>query len=226
MNFAFVPASLKIAVGTTVTWTNQDSTAHTVTSDTGAWPDSGQLATGKSFSFTFNKAGTFAYHCAIHRSMTATIVVGSAGSRSSGGGQMASGMMMSMGPSSKLPLTAWKGYYDDKPLTYISTDTSSRTEAAQEHINYSASLGKLVAQASFIYFATNGKFASHGAVFGSAPGETDYTPLWQEVLVTWKDPSKAVALGSDNQINDLASKGQVTIKHTGVVLNCPIVYKK
>jgi plastocyanin len=73
-NFAFQPASLQVAVGTTVTWTNQDSTAHTVTSDTGAF-DSGQLAPGATFSQTFMTPGTFAYHCQIHPFMTATIVV-------------------------------------------------------------------------------------------------------------------------------------------------------
>jgi plastocyanin len=73
-NFAFQPASLQVAVGATVTWTNADSTAHTVTSDTGAF-DSGPLAPGASFSQTFTTAGTFTYHCQIHPFMTATIVV-------------------------------------------------------------------------------------------------------------------------------------------------------
>src|SRR5579864_3398884 len=42
-NFAFSPAVLKVALGATVTWTNKDSVAHTVTSDTNAWTDSGPL---------------------------------------------------------------------------------------------------------------------------------------------------------------------------------------
>jgi plastocyanin len=72
--FAFSPATLTIKVGTTVKWTNQDSVAHTVTSDTGLF-DSGDLAAGDTFIFTFTQAGTFAYHCTMHPSMTATIVV-------------------------------------------------------------------------------------------------------------------------------------------------------
>lgn len=84
-NFSFSPATLTVPVGATVTWTNQDSAGHTVTSDTAAWPDSGTLDTGKSFSFTFKKAGKFTYHCAIHPSMTATIVVGSGSSAGQGG---------------------------------------------------------------------------------------------------------------------------------------------
>jgi hypothetical protein len=108
-------------------------------------------------------------------------------------------------------------------VTYISTDTSSKSEAAMQHINYAPGLAKALPTASTIYFVTNGKFASRGAVFGSAPGETDYTPLWQEALVTWKNASSAVALGSDNQINSLVKSGKITLKKTGVVLNCPIV---
>jgi plastocyanin len=72
--FAFSPDSMTIKVGTTVKWTNQDSVAHTVTSDTGLF-DSGDLAAGDTFSFTFTQSGTFAYHCTMHPSMTATIIV-------------------------------------------------------------------------------------------------------------------------------------------------------
>jgi plastocyanin len=73
-NFAFSPASVTIAVGDTVTWTNNDQTAHTSTADNGAW-DSGPLQPGASFSHSFTAAGTFSYHCAIHPFMTATISV-------------------------------------------------------------------------------------------------------------------------------------------------------
>jgi predicted lipoprotein with Yx(FWY)xxD motif/plastocyanin len=73
-NFAFAPASLEVAVGATVTWTNGDSIGHTVTADDKSF-DSGTVDPGKSFTFTFTKAGTFTYHCSIHPNMTATIVV-------------------------------------------------------------------------------------------------------------------------------------------------------
>lgn len=74
VNFAFSPATVNITVGGTVTWTNKDGTTHTVTADGGAF-DSGNLDSGKTFSFTFNQAGTFSYHCAIHPSMKATVTV-------------------------------------------------------------------------------------------------------------------------------------------------------
>ena len=73
-NFSFQPPTMTIAVGTTVTWTNSDSTGHTVTADDGSFK-SDKLATGATFSQTFAKAGTFAYHCSIHPSMTGTISV-------------------------------------------------------------------------------------------------------------------------------------------------------
>lgn len=73
-NFQFSPVSLTINLGESVKWTNLDSTTHTVTSDTGVW-DSQNIAPGASFSRTFNKDGSYAYHCKIHPSMTGTIVV-------------------------------------------------------------------------------------------------------------------------------------------------------
>lgn len=73
-NFSFMPPSLTVPVGATVTWTNQDTAPHTSTSDTGVW-ESGALSTGQSFSFTFNQPGTFPYHCMIHPGMLGTVVV-------------------------------------------------------------------------------------------------------------------------------------------------------
>ncbi len=75
-NFAFSPASVTVKKGTAVTWTNEDSVAHTVTETDGqSGPNSGSLATGKTYSFTYNTAGTFKYHCAIHPEMTGTVTV-------------------------------------------------------------------------------------------------------------------------------------------------------
>ena len=72
--FAFAPAELSVPVGQTVTWTNEDDASHTVTLDTGG-AASDTLGKGATYSQTFTTAGTFAYHCAIHPRMTATITV-------------------------------------------------------------------------------------------------------------------------------------------------------
>jgi plastocyanin len=75
-NFAFSPASITVKKGTTVTWTNQDSTAHTVTETDGQdGPKSQDLDNGQTYSFTYNTAGTFKYHCSIHSDMTGTVTV-------------------------------------------------------------------------------------------------------------------------------------------------------
>lgn len=73
-NFAFSPQSLTVKVGTKVTWTNNDVATHTVTATNKAF-DSGPLSNGKTFSFTFTKAGTYTYGCSIHPRMQATIIV-------------------------------------------------------------------------------------------------------------------------------------------------------
>jgi amicyanin len=73
-DFAFAPTTLTIAVGDTVTWTNEDAVEHTATSTAGAF-DSGLLAQGESFSFTFTTAGTYDYLCTPHPTMTGRIVV-------------------------------------------------------------------------------------------------------------------------------------------------------
>ena len=61
-DFAFDPGDLTVAVGDTVTWTNDDDTDHTVTADDDAF-DSGDLGGGDTFEQTFDEAGEFAYHC-------------------------------------------------------------------------------------------------------------------------------------------------------------------
>jgi plastocyanin len=63
----FVPKSQPIAVGDEVKWT-WAANDHSVTSDTGAWPDTGVHDKGHVFTHTFNTAGKFRYHCSIHGS--------------------------------------------------------------------------------------------------------------------------------------------------------------
>jgi plastocyanin len=74
-NMIFTPAQVTVKKGETVTWTNNDSTAHTVTADKGTGPDSGTIQPGGTYSYTFNDAGSFQYHCVFHSSMHGTVVV-------------------------------------------------------------------------------------------------------------------------------------------------------
>jgi len=72
--FSFQPVSLTVKAGTLVIWTNQDPTNHTITSDDGTF-NSGPIAQNATYSHTFDKAGTYSYHCSIHPSMQATVTV-------------------------------------------------------------------------------------------------------------------------------------------------------
>ena len=72
----FNPEDLTINVEDTVTWTNNDGMGHTATSTDGpASFDSGNIAAGATWSFTFTEAGTYNYKCDYHSSMTASITV-------------------------------------------------------------------------------------------------------------------------------------------------------
>ncbi len=74
-SFGFGPTTLTVRVGTTIIWKNVSSVPHTVTSDDGTTFDSGNVAVGGTFRFTFTTAGTYSYHCNIHPYMRATIIV-------------------------------------------------------------------------------------------------------------------------------------------------------
>ncbi len=71
-NFAFNPGTLTVKAGTTVVWTNQDSVQHQIKADTF---NSQRLNQGDSYQFTFSQKGTYSYSCAIHPSMTGTVIV-------------------------------------------------------------------------------------------------------------------------------------------------------
>ena len=68
-NFIFAPETIKVPVGTTVTWTNRDDIPHTVVSTEGVFK-SKVRDTDEKFSFTFSKAGTYPYYCSVHPKMT------------------------------------------------------------------------------------------------------------------------------------------------------------
>ncbi len=73
-NMAFSPAALTVGLGATVTWTFQDATGHTATSDQGFW-DSGTRSGGATYARAFTSSGTFAYHCTIHSMMRGKVAV-------------------------------------------------------------------------------------------------------------------------------------------------------
>jgi plastocyanin len=72
--YLFSPAKITVKVGTRVTWKNGTDAAHTVTGK-GSWTSYNKpLASGKTVSYTFKKAGTYKYYCAIHPYMKGTVI--------------------------------------------------------------------------------------------------------------------------------------------------------
>jgi len=74
-NIEYVPKSITVKAGEPVNWTNGDSVAHTVTSDSGTEFDSGTMDPGAKFSYAPKSAGTINYFCEIHPNQKGTIVV-------------------------------------------------------------------------------------------------------------------------------------------------------
>jgi len=74
-NFSFNPSTLTIKTGAKVTWVNNDAVSHTVTSDDGNLLNSRNLSAGQSFSFVFTNTGSVNYHCNIHPTMKAAIII-------------------------------------------------------------------------------------------------------------------------------------------------------
>ncbi len=73
-NYSYSPANLVVKAGETVTWTNNDSVGHSSTSDDSAF-DTGLIGQGNKASVTFDKPGTYSYHCTPHPQMQGTIIV-------------------------------------------------------------------------------------------------------------------------------------------------------
>jgi manganese oxidase len=75
-SLGFSPNIIHVVLGVnnTVTWTNNDIAAHTVTANDGSF-DSGEISPGQTFSHTFTSVGTYAYHCSYHSWMSGTVIV-------------------------------------------------------------------------------------------------------------------------------------------------------
>lgn len=73
-NMSFSPSAITVPVNTTITWTNNDDVAHTVTSTSDLF-DSGSIDYGRTFSHTFSVVGTYSYKCTYHSSMLGTVIV-------------------------------------------------------------------------------------------------------------------------------------------------------
>lgn len=129
-----------------------------------------------------------------------------------------------MGPPTSISREAFHGYYDGHKDTYLNTDVSDKKEAAAMHVNYAPVLKTVPLKSAPEIYLVQGKAASGQlAVFGSEPGESSYSPVWKETILTWKASATPVLITSDTQIDRLEKKGVLTERGTSVRLNCPII---
>ncbi|NOT86305.1 MAG: hypothetical protein HOP02_16335 [Methylococcaceae bacterium] len=129
-----------------------------------------------------------------------------------------------------LPLV--KGWFNDKPVLYLTTDASDAMAAKDMGVNYVPRLGNAInstpGSVDDIFVVTN---FTQGNIIPSAPIPTgpnnqnpDYSPLWQVSTVTWTNVQQAHALTSEKAVMDAKAAGMVTVAQTKIVVNCPVVY--
>ena len=129
---------------------------------------------------------------------------------------------MGMGPAARVLRPAFHGYYDGHEDTYLSTEVSSKAQATMLHVNFSAAIGKVKGNPE-IYLVQGRAAPGQLAVFGSEPGEANYSPLWDETDLHWKAGATPVLIKSDTQINKIEKTGMLTESDPHVVMNCPII---
>jgi hypothetical protein len=132
------------------------------------------------------------------------------------------GATIMLGASTPASEPTFQGYYDGHKDTYLATDVSSKSQAAALKINDAPPLIGVAGQPP-MYFVQGRAARGQLAVFGSEPGESDYSPLWTEVLVTWKAGQTPTLLVRDDQVTALAKRGKLTATTTKIILNAPII---
>lgn len=129
-----------------------------------------------------------------------------------------------MGPMHMGTVRQWTGYYDGHRVIYLNTDVSTKGDARMMGINFAPGLQHAnMGSQPEIYLIQGRAAANQLAVFGSEPGEKDYSPLWHETILTWKAGATPVLVTSDNQVNAIEKKGQMTERSANILLNCPII---
>ncbi len=123
-------------------------------------------------------------------------------------------------------LPAFPAFYDAHKDVVVVSDAYPKGAAGTFHANYAPSLSAVQPASQPAWYIVRGPAApGQIAVLGSEPGESDYSPLWQTVIVQWKPGVTPQVLTSDNMILNLAKKGQLTATKTAVIVNATVIPK-
>ncbi|HEY8102542.1 MAG TPA: hypothetical protein VIF82_17520 [Burkholderiaceae bacterium] len=132
------------------------------------------------------------------------------------------------------------GWYEGRVVQYITTDVSDQEIAKKKGVNFVPRLADAIpplphtpgqrSSVERIYSFTNFK---QGGVLPSVPEPTgadsankNYSPLWQMYTVTWLPDHEPHVLRSEEEVLAAADKGQVNIKQTNIVINCPVIFSE
>ncbi len=114
--------------------------------------------------------------------------------------------------------------YDDHLDAIVTTDSSSEAQAKNMGINHSPVLSTLKPSMFPKIYLIKGAAASGQLwVLGAEPGEANYSPIWNEVFVTWGQGATPVVLTSDTQIDQLATAGDLTEQLVGKLLDAAVI---
>ena len=135
-----------------------------------------------------------------------------------------------------LPLV--RGYADGSEVFYITTEVSDEklanylTNLTKSRVVYTPALKYAPPQSlANIYEFTNGIKGSGPEGFqpniaDSLPGNNKYSPLWKVNLITWNNGTTPRELKSEEDIVNAVTNNEITIKPTGIIVNCPFVQWK
>jgi hypothetical protein len=123
-------------------------------------------------------------------------------------------------------LPAFPAFYDAHKDVVVVSDAYPKAAAGTFDANYAPSLSAVQPASQPAWYIVRGPAApGQIAVLGSEPGESDYSPLWQTVIIRWKPGVTPQVLTSDNMILGLAKKGQLTATKTAVIVNAAVIPK-
>jgi len=144
-NECWLPSDISVGVGETVTWSNDDTAAHTVTSGSAVdGPDgnfdSSLFVAGDTFSHTFNEAGTFEYFCMVHPWMAGTVIVGEAMGEEMMEEAMMSGVYLGLDIDPMLPFDNTAN--DMVTLSFTAKSDELKVTGAIDHLDYKVMISK------------------------------------------------------------------------------------
>lgn len=126
------------------------------------------------------------------------------------------------GPFGFVTFRLRRGSVGGKDVFYVQTDASDQAFATEHKLVFTPKIAGLAKEGlSAGAYLVSGGTPDQPTVFSTEPGRDDYTPAWRVHRVTWRATPRR--LSSVAEVEDAASRGEVTVERTNVVLNAGMV---